>query len=67
VPMANVAVVSSNEEKTDHGDSLLFLRKMANGLSLLKRGFAVLRNWKIYAEFSITSLACSTWIAWVWT
>jgi SAM-dependent methyltransferase len=50
--MANVAVVSSNEEKTDHGDSLLFLRKMANGLSLLKRGFAVLRNWKIYAEFS---------------
>ncbi len=49
--MANVAVVSS-KEKTDHGDSLLFLRKIVNGLSLRKRGFAVLRDWKIYAEFS---------------
>ena len=50
--MANSAVVSSSKGKTVSDDSLLFLRKIANSVSLRKRGLAVLRDWKIYAEFS---------------
>jgi len=50
--MANAAVVPSSKGKIDPGDSLLFLRKIANSLNLRKRGLAVLRDWKIYAEFS---------------
>ena len=49
--MENVAVVSSSKEKVDPGNSLLFLRKIASSLTLRKRGLAVLRDWKIYAEF----------------
>jgi SAM-dependent methyltransferase len=49
--MANAAVVPSSKERPSTGNSLLFLRRIANSLSLWKRGLAVLRDWKIYAEF----------------
>ncbi len=50
--MANAAVVPSSTQKADPGDSRVFLRKIASSFTLRRRGLAVLRDWKIYAEFS---------------